>query len=922
LESVSDNNNRRVLYEYDSSGRLARAVDIDGAPTAYAYDAAGFLSQVSYPNGAHNYIVSDSTGRVVRMYQDGDNDRTDFEYVSGSKTIVTDALNRRTTHETITEADGKTTTRLTDARGNVTISSYDSGLKAESVTDALGRTTRKVYDAKGNLVSVADHAGNTTVMAYTGEMVYEQVYSESTVEEIFLGESYPFNLTGVTDPKGGHTGMRYDANGNLRAVTDALGNVSELSYDQQGHVTGTKDPLNNVSLFNYDTMGALVKVTDPLGRVTSMTRDNFSRVTQTRDPKNKLTLFDYDIKGNLTKVTDAINGITQYTYTGGGCPSCGGAGDLLATVKDAKNQQTTFAYDLQKRLTGVTNPLTQSKNFAYDKKGNLTSVTDAKTQTVTLEYDVLDRLTVKNLTGGEGAVNYAYDGVSNLLSVTSQDSAVSMAYGILNRVDQVRQTVGGQTYTITYAYDANGNRTGMTSPWGTTSYTYDALNRLTSLTNPDAKTITFAYDAAGKRTKMTLPNGTETTYAYDAAGQLLQILHRKTADNTALLFANYAYDPAGNRASMLDMAGTHSYGYDDLHRLISAQHPDQPNETFSYDPVGNRLSDAVLTGYQHNAANRLTENSGYTYTYDANGNLTGQTEKANSAYTAYAYTSENQLKQAAMPGSITAAYKYDPLGRRIEKNVNGTVTRYVYDNEDIIATLDGSNALIAAFTHGPGIDEPLIMKKADTSANYYYHADGLGSITALTDNTGAIVETVEYQAYGKPTIKDRTGAVFDRSTVGNPYLFTAREFDPETGLYYLRARYYNAETGRFLQEDPYYNSFSHSPVDIVSPQNLAGSNRPFTLNLLRVMKYPANFNYFAYALNNPVLFIDPSGLAVCYRITFGLPLYHCVSFSDDDANGVYLLPNAKFLFLNFIDNNYLKSLPKYWPKASCPNNNT
>ncbi|MDQ7772492.1 MAG: formate--tetrahydrofolate ligase, partial [Elusimicrobiales bacterium] len=498
---------------------------------------------------------------------------------------------------------------------------------------------------------------------------------------------------------------------------------------------------------------------------------------------------------------------------------------ILSIVRDLK--------DLRERLGNIV--------VAYDKKGNLTSVTDAKGQTITFEYDVNDRLTVKHLP--EGDVSYTYDPVGNLLSVTSPDGQVSMTYGILNRVDRVQQTVAGQTYTINYGYDVNGNRTSMTSPWGTTNYTYDALNRLTGLTNPDGKLITFTYDALGRRTRLTYPNGTETAYAYDAASQLTQILHRRTQDNTALAFNNYAYDTAGNRTSMQDLTGSHGYGYDDLHRLTSASHPNLPNETFAYDAVGNRTSDAVMTNYQHNAANRLLENSAYTYTYDNNGNQTGQTHKTTSEHTAYAYTSENQLKQVTLPESEgIVTFKYDPLGRRIEKATPEGTFRYVYDNEDIIAVLDGNNTLTSNITHGPGIDEPLIIKKADTQANYFYHADGLGSIIALSDDTGVIAETYEYQAYGKPVIKDHAGAVFDASPVGNPYLYTAREYDHETGLFYYRARYYSPETGRFLQEDPI---------------GFAGGD----------------VNLYAYVGNSPYNRIDPTGLSPVIGPTLRLFLY-------------------------------------------------
>gem|GEM_PF-2037197 len=787
VRTVTDFTGRQVTYNYDASNRLISADDMDGSQTRYGYNAQGRMSSVEYPNGAHKTITYDGGNRVLSVAEDGDNNKETYAYEeAAAKTTVTDALGRQTAYEYVTVAGRKEITKITAPDNSVTRFGYDSDLNKTFIADALSRDTTMTYDNRGNMLSLRDPLGNTTRMDYTSD--FNQV-------------------SAITDPKGNITRMTYDLRGNLTEVSDALGHRSRMSYDALGHVTAAQDPLGNVSAFEYGGLGALSKITDPLGRATLMTRDNLSRVTQTTDPKGKSTLFDYSVKGNLTKVTDALNGITEYGYTGG-CPSCGG-GDLLASVKDARNQQTTFSYDLQKRLTGVSNPLGQSKGFVYDKKGNLTSVTDAKGQTISFEYDVNDRLTVKHLP--EGAVTYTYDLVGNLLSVISPDSAVTMTYDALNRVisTEQRYPLYASPYAFSYAYDANGNRTRMTTPWGVTNYSYDALNRLVSLTNPDNKTITFSYDALGRRTKMTMPNGTETTYAYDAGSQLTQVAHRKVSDNSAIAFANYSYDLAGNRTSMTDMAGTHNYGYDDLHRLVSAGHPGGTalllkDENFAYDPVGNRTSDAVMTNYQHNAANRLLENSSYTYEYDLNGNLTGQTAKTDSTHTAYVYNSENQLVSATMPDGTIATYKYDPLGRRLEKDVVldtvRSTLRYVYDNEDIIAVLDGNNNLIANITHGPSIDEPLIMKSS-ASANYYYHADGLGSITALTNDAGNVAETIEYQAYGKPVFKDASGTRIARSALGNPYSYTAREYDDETGLFYYRARYYSAGMGRFLQED-------------------------------------------------------------------------------------------------------------------------
>ena len=103
------------------------------------------------------------------------------------------------------------------------------------------------------------------------------------------------------------------------------------------------------------------------------------------------------------------------------------------------------------------------------------------------------------------------------------------------------------------------------------------------------------------------------------------------------------------------------------------------------------------------------------------------------------YDAENKLVRAVISGTVVS-YKYDGLGRRVEEEVSDgatiKVTRYIYDNEDILLELDGSNNITARYTHGPGIDEPLVMEKA--GASFFYHADGLGSITEITDSSRKI----------------------------------------------------------------------------------------------------------------------------------------------------------------------------------------
>jgi RHS repeat-associated protein len=173
----------------------------------------------------------------------------------------------------------------------------------------------------------------------------------------------------------------------------------------------------------------------------------------------------------------------------------------------------------------------------------------------------------------------------------------------------------------------------------------------------------------------------------------------------------------------------------------------------------------------------------------------------------------------------TVTYVYDPAGRRIAKAIDGDVAvRYLYDGDHVIAEYDGDDVLLRKFIYGPGVDQPICMIEAGGSyaGAYYYHFDGLGSVVALSDADGETVQTYEYSVYGEPAASDPNHP--------NPYLFTARRFDPETGLYHYRARAYNPYIGRFLQTDPAgqgmnaYTYCANSPVGRVDPSGLAHYN--------------------------------------------------------------------------------------------------
>ena len=232
-------------------------------------------------------------------------------------------------------------------------------------------------------------------------------------------------------------------------------------------------------------------------------------------------------------------------------------------------------------------------------------------------------------------------------------------------------------------------------------------------------------------------------------------------------------------------------------------------------------------------ANRLSEDDAFTYGYDANGNLISKTAKAGGALTTYSYDAQDQLIRIDLPGGSVALYVYDGLGRRIEKDVDGAVTSYLYDGADIALEFDGAGALLARYSHGPGADQPLLLQRdLDASGSFEageafaYHADGLGSVTELTDSAGVVAASRLTDAYGN--------LVAETGGLAQPYAFTGREFDAESGLHYYRARYYDPATGRFIGEDPIgfaaldanlYRYVANGPTNRADPSglfNLAG----------------------------------------------------------------------------------------------------
>jgi RHS repeat-associated protein len=282
-------------------------------------------------------------------------------------------------------------------------------------------------------------------------------------------------------------------------------------------------------------------------------------------------------------------------------------------------------------------------------------------------------------------------------------------------------------------------------------------------------------------------------YQYDGLYQLAQVWYGADATDP-LSITSYAHlqgydlDLLGNRLEVTHDGAGEVYAPNDGEQSTDPlnRYDTVGGNALRYDLRGNVLGDGV-----------------YTYTYDVLNRQTGVTD-----------------------GVITTTYLYDARGRRVAKVTGGvTATHYVYDTQyRVIEERDDDEALLARYTYGTGMDEPLAMEQGGNT--YYYHRDALGSVTEVTDGSGNLVERYAYDVYGAVTIFDSNGITLTASAIGNPYLFTTRRYDPESGNYYNRARMYSPWLGRFLSMDPLgfdtgdYNLYRYAfsnPINLTDP---------------------------------------------------------------------------------------------------------
>jgi len=197
---------------------------------------------------------------------------------------------------------------------------------------------------------------------------------------------------------------------------------------------------------------------------------------------------------------------------------------------------------------------------------------------------------------------------------------------------------------------------------------------------------------------------------------------------------------------------------------------------------------------------------------------------------------------SATPGLAPATYKYDVLGRRVQKTVGSVTTTFVHAGDQVVAEYEGTS-LKRRYIYGTYIDEPLAM--VTSAGTQYYHQSRIYSVMALSNQSGQLAERYGYTPYGKRRVVSPGGVTLAASAVGNQVGFTGRYHDGETQLTYFRARYQDAELGRFVGRDPI--GMGDFPAQ-------GGSGRSPTVAVLALA------SRYRYGGNSPANARDPFGL--------------------------------------------------------------
>ncbi len=854
-KEIYDSRNEKqysLFWEYDAHGNVILERDALGRAVHRAYDQNNNLLEERWEN-YHKKYEYDFSNRCIAEKVNG-TFVTSYTYdLRGNRTAVHDWNGNATKYQydelgrvvQITYPDGTYETFAYDIFNAVILHQDQCGLITKKKNNILGQplqiqhpddsTETNFYTIKGKLAKNCLRNGHVVKYKY-------DLFGRLIKDENKTYNYNAFHLCSETDREGSTTYYEYDGAGRLIAekregrrttyIYDTLGNQSEVRewLDETRYIAHLKE---------YDFLGQITKeITD--GNTTTYAYDADGNCCSVKIGES-LTKTEFDFKRPV-RIEDAMGHVTHIEYRYGVMDDFGNSVAQVITTEPSGYQnivtKNVLNHDAKVERRDPLGHLLSQKKMFYNGKGELLQTKEGLEREITNTWEYsrghLVRMieaagskeqritTFKYNQAGEKIttiqpnglrLHYSYDEKGRLSRLKSKDIDYTYKYNALDLPIEV--------------IDAHG---------GKTQRKYDPFGKITEETLANSHRLFYEYDPLGRLTRFTLPDRSSVRYKYDFL--YLRTIERYSPDG-ALLYThvNEEYDAQGRltKARLPGAAGAITYSYDALSRPVEIAHPlweqkvhgyylsgnliGYNNQTFAYDGLNQLIAEEGHT-YEYDSLHnrRMKDGKAYKlndlnqiadYRYDLNGNLIDDGEAT------YSYDALNRLTKVTKGGK-QYEYLYDPFNRRITKK-GDTTLHYLYMEKCEIGSLD-EHLRDLRLLRTPATEIGTTIAIEMDGRPYVPLQDINGHIVALLDFDGNKVEERTYTAFGEGSSPQKT-----------PWGYAGKRRDQESGLIYFGNRFYVPHLGRFLNPDP------------------AG--------------YEDGSNLYAYARNNPLIYVDHFGLS-------------------------------------------------------------
>jgi RHS repeat-associated protein len=862
-----------TTYIWNSTWRVPSHVVQPGLTTDYAWSTDGRLNALT---------KTDTTTQMVPYPTNGQTRTWTFGYdpnglllsvdgpLAGAADTVHYTYNAKSFLHTYTNEMGSVTTvtawnrrgqptSITDPNGVVTVLKYDERGRLISIqVDKTGTpsTTTITYDKVGNVISVTDPVGVIQTLTYDDARRLTQI-TNNIGEKVLYTRDGMGNATAVAIERADTTTTYqktqvFDEIGRLiKSVGAVAGNSQyQFGYDKVDNLTSVTDPRSNIFGYGFDTLNRLISETDESSATVTLTRNGKDEITDYQDPRSLTTTYVRNGFGDVIQEASPDKGTTVNVYDARG---------LITQRTDARGIVTNFTYDNAGRLTAKAYPASGGAYYATytwdvsapDNKGigRLTGISDESGITWR-PYDAQGRVTVDHRTNYPApalATQYTYDAAGKVTSMTYPSGRI---------VDFTRDSLGNISNIYTRKDAASAQETVV---YNVTRHPFGPLKSFTFGGNNIV--ATFGLDTDYRISSLQEGGTANKTYAW-TGDNLDQITDVLTPAQTQTM----TYTPTNRLASAVGGYGSYGWAYDAVGNRKS-ETLGSVTSTYAYPPTSNRLASiSPSAGAVRN------------FGYDAAGNTTTDSRSPTPAMT-FDYDPEGRLSKATQTATPTenATYTYDAMSRLALRTVNHTagsptIIGYLHDlNDHIIAETDASGATLREYIWMDDLPVAVVDNvNTATPILYHVHTDHLMRPIRITDNSSAWVWSADYTPFGAVQAIYPTATTMDLR-------FPGQWFQLESGLAYNWHRHYDASVGRYLQADPLDEMRRTGPTN--------NPTRPlafYDISLIPAADMPkyaiadteyrggtsvkldiSISNLYSYVAQNPLAYVDPTGLESC-----------------------------------------------------------